>query len=274
MPLLVACPNCRQSLSVPDHGLGKSVRCPRCSTVFVAQAQPAAPPAPSAPPQPTAPHVAPGPPPLPPSAGEAFAPYPVGVRPPGFAPSAAAGPPGDFKPLEFVVGVKSDPEKVLKGHFKARLAPDGLRLSQSKKPDLLLPIGTPARHLEKNRFSVLIEGREVELQALKLGGYQQRLTADVVALLNRQANRLDPRGYTIEWYLMAIAVLPLILVIVPGGALWGAVGGGTAAACLGIAQQEKLPAAARLAISLGLSLVVFLIVIIVYPHLRAAMTGR
>src|SRR5262245_21183055 len=147
MPLVVTCPNCRQSLAVPDHGIGKSVRCPRCQNVFVAQA-PAAPPAPCPqppgvihpvvlPPSPVARGSSPPlPPPSPVSAGPVGAPYP-GMAVPGVARQVE-----DFKPLEFGVTVKADPDKQLKGIWQARLSKDGLRLRQRKKEDLLFPVGT------------------------------------------------------------------------------------------------------------------------------------
>jgi hypothetical protein len=36
MPVLISCAACQQTLRIPEDGLGKSVRCPRCSTVFAA----------------------------------------------------------------------------------------------------------------------------------------------------------------------------------------------------------------------------------------------
>ncbi|MCI0464730.1 MAG: hypothetical protein L0Z62_48015 [Gemmataceae bacterium] len=38
MPFLTHCPHCQRPLRVPEHGVGKTVRCPACSTPFVAQA--------------------------------------------------------------------------------------------------------------------------------------------------------------------------------------------------------------------------------------------
>jgi hypothetical protein len=37
MPIHVSCPNCRKTLNVPDHLLGKRVKCPECATPFDAQ---------------------------------------------------------------------------------------------------------------------------------------------------------------------------------------------------------------------------------------------
>jgi hypothetical protein len=45
MPISTACPQCNQGLRVPDTALGKSVRCPKCQTVFKVEAEAAPPPA-------------------------------------------------------------------------------------------------------------------------------------------------------------------------------------------------------------------------------------
>ena len=43
MPIQLTCPNCSKTLRVPDHLVGEQVRCPGCSTEFVAAAQMPAP---------------------------------------------------------------------------------------------------------------------------------------------------------------------------------------------------------------------------------------
>src|SRR5690348_17294432 len=47
MPVQISCPQCSQTLRVPDTAVGKSVRCPKCQTVFPAKPSgpPPAPPA-------------------------------------------------------------------------------------------------------------------------------------------------------------------------------------------------------------------------------------
>jgi multidrug efflux pump subunit AcrB len=68
----------------------------------------------------------------------------------------------------------------------------------------------------------------------------------------------------VPWYLVVIALLPLIIpaVAIPlhllvgglaGGALWGAVGGGLAAACLAVACRRNWTGLARLLVALGLA---------------------
>src|SRR5437867_928663 len=48
MPDIVACPQCRKALTVPDHLLGSQVQCPGCGTVFTAGADANPPPPPPA----------------------------------------------------------------------------------------------------------------------------------------------------------------------------------------------------------------------------------
>ncbi len=43
MPEIISCPECERKLRVPDHLLGKKVKCPGCGTMFTGQAQDAAP---------------------------------------------------------------------------------------------------------------------------------------------------------------------------------------------------------------------------------------
>src|SRR5690349_18005479 len=38
MPITVACPNCQMSLKAPDHLMGKTVKCPKCATMFAVPA--------------------------------------------------------------------------------------------------------------------------------------------------------------------------------------------------------------------------------------------
>src|SRR5262245_14177152 len=56
MPTLLYCPQCDKPLHVPDHGLGKKVRCPSCTMVFVAEPPAEVIPTPAAPPPPPASH--------------------------------------------------------------------------------------------------------------------------------------------------------------------------------------------------------------------------
>jgi multidrug efflux pump subunit AcrB len=68
----------------------------------------------------------------------------------------------------------------------------------------------------------------------------------------------------VPWYLLGIALLPLVIPVVAiplqllvggfvGGALWGAVGGGLAVVCLAVARRRTLPSLGRAAIALALA---------------------
>lgn len=105
--MLIACPSCQRQLNVPDHAVGKQVRCPApdCGTVFYVPAAapvptPAAPAAPAkpVPAKPAAaarPAIKPGPPapvaPVPPTA-----PAPASGSPFEFGGGPVAGPEADF----------------------------------------------------------------------------------------------------------------------------------------------------------------------------------
>jgi hypothetical protein len=56
MTTIASCPECKQSLRVPDDMIGEQVQCPGCQHIFLARAEPvtskAAPPAPPKPPAP------------------------------------------------------------------------------------------------------------------------------------------------------------------------------------------------------------------------------
>jgi WD40 repeat protein len=277
----VWCPHCNRKLRVQQNFLGKSVRCPACTKVFVAEDIPVVEPAAPAPRPAAAPGRPPGravPPPLPrqvPADPAAFAPQPLPV-PRAAAPAAPPllpatgpqryphaphptgpnGPPADFPPVEFRAVVKTDPDKLLKGVFMARVTAEGLRLRQGRKHDLLLPVGTPARYLEGNRLTIELEGREVTFTVVKFGAYQARLARDVAAFLAGRKRALYRQDYPLEWYLFLPAVLPLgIPIITLGGALPCALGFGLAGGCLAVAQLDRLSKGARIAISVTLSLV-------------------
>lgn len=62
------------------------------------------------------------------------------------------------------------------------------------------------------------------------------------------------REYKIEPYLLVPALLPFgIMAVTRGGAIWGAVGGALAVACIAVAQIETLHKLVRLAIILAIS---------------------
>jgi WD40 repeat protein/mono/diheme cytochrome c family protein len=180
---------------------------------------------------------------------------PFAVVPPG----GSADQQPDLPPLEFKASVKNDPERTLKGVLQARIDRHGLRLRRGKKLDLVLPSGTPARHLAGNRVAVRVGERDVTLAVMKFGAYQTRLADDLVEFLTGRRGAMDPGGYRLEWYLYVPAALPLAIpVLTLGGALPAMIGFGAASACFAIAQAESLPRAARVAFSLVVSLVAYI----------------
>jgi hypothetical protein len=269
----VWCDRCNRKLRVQREALGKQVHCPVCSAVFVAQDVPVVEPvAPTPPSRPSAPPPLPRPVPAPPLLLPATG--PSGVRP-APVPVSPVGPPADFPPVEFNVSVKSDPQKVLKGVFNATVTAEGLRLRQGRQHNLLLPVGTPAQYLESTHFLLEIEGREVSLTVAKLWSYQARIARDVVAFLRGRKRVLHRADYKLEWYLFLPALLPLgIPILTQGGAVWGGLGAGLAGACLGIAQIDKLPKGARLAIALGIGVAGYLLIFLFFGAALAAAWGR
>ncbi len=262
MPAQIVCAKCGRKLKVRDEALGKAVRCPACKGVFVAAAAPADEeeildvlPADDPPPQRDAITARPRPAPQP-------APRPAPRRPEPAA-SVADAPADDFAPFAFKAAVKEDPRKALKGVLQASVGPEGLRLRQGKKVDLLVPRGSAAEYLDENKLAVEAEGCTLTLAVHKFGSYQARIARDVAGFLAGARRGLDPASYRLEWYLYLPAVLPFGIPVITGaagagafaGAFWGALGFGLAAGCFTIAQVEKLPKAARLALTVLLCFV-------------------
>jgi hypothetical protein len=164
-------------------------------------------------------------------------------------------------PITFKVRVLNDPEGHLKGTFNAEWNSTGLHLIQ-KERRLLVPVGTPARYLGKNRFQATIETRTVDFAISKIGAYQHRLAQHLVGFLSQQRGGPDPAGYGIPWYLLLPVFLPFgIPIITIGGVIWVTVGLGVSALVLLVVQREELPAAGRAAIGWSLNGVTYLIVL-------------
>ena len=120
------------------------------------------------------------------------------------------------------------------------------------------------------------EGREVSVTVAKFGAYPARIARDVVAFLSGRKRVLYRADYKLEWYLFVPALLPIgIPILTKGGAIWGGLGAGLFGACIGIAQLDKLPKGARLAICIGISLVAYLLLFLIFgPQLAAAWRRR
>lgn len=61
MPVLTTCPDCSAKMRVPDHAVGKQIKCPKCGGTFTVTAGGASPPPPPPPPAPKPAPVAPTP---------------------------------------------------------------------------------------------------------------------------------------------------------------------------------------------------------------------
>jgi hypothetical protein len=147
--------------------------------------------------------------------------------------------------------------------FDAELTDEGVKLRQGKKHNFVVPIGSRAVYDGKNLIALEIDEREVEFTVMMFGSYQHRLAKDVVAYVKGKKERLDPKRYKLEWYLLVPAVLPFgIPIITLGGALPMAIGFGVGAGCVVIAQQDKWPVPARLAAILGLTVLAYVVTIV------------
>jgi hypothetical protein len=268
-------------MGVPDNAAGKQVRCPHCQQIFtVPSIQAAAPP----------PAAVPAPPPLPPLPEPRAG---ITAEPPAPArPSRAPEPPedDDFEedrprrrrtgprdaaPLKFKLTVKADPDKRFKGVFDATLTDERIALKQGKKHDFLVPIGSRAIYDGKNLIVLEIDEREVEFNVVLFGAYQHRLARDVVAYLKGKKERLNPRRYKLEWYLLVPAVLPFgIPIFTLGGALPCAIGFGAGAGCVVIAQQDRWPVPLRLGVILGLTVAAYIATFVLVFLIIQAQRGR
>jgi hypothetical protein len=157
------------------------------------------------------------------------------------------------KPLQFKVAVK-DPDGLLKGTFAAEATEDGLEM-KVKNNQVVIPVGTKAKYLGGNKLAVDHEDRRLELTVSKHFHYVHRLARDLADFLNGNIEALEAQDYRMPWYIYAPAVLPIgIPILTLGGAVPAAAGFGLAGAGLVIAQQERWPAALRIAASTLLAL--------------------
>jgi phage FluMu protein Com len=283
MALLIRCEQCGRQLRVPDTAAGKKVKCPLCGTIIAAPSTPAVPAA-TAVESSTPPPARATPPPLPPMAPAVAQPavaqaiQPQAPAPRVLAPTMVAPIDEDmeevrpirrrsFPPLKTPVVIEKDPDKVFKGQMQAELSAEGLSLRQGKKHDLLLPVGTPARYVGKNKLAVTIDDREVTVIIANPRTYQNRLAQDIVAFLKGDKTYLRAKDYVIPLGLYALTVLPLTVLIFTfiwrapwaegswrlWGTIWGGVGGALMGACVAVLQQQRWPTALRVGGCLGLT---------------------
>jgi hypothetical protein len=204
MSIHVSCPACRKTLNVPDHLLGKRVKCPECATPF--DAQPDAPPQaagfPGAPVQPAPPSEPNFPPP-----------------PPAF--SDLAGPPGYDLP-----GDRDDSfgrrdvaqARVLGPAIGLMVAPSlGILLSLFS---LVLNLGTaagnPALNNRPNQQIALALGLGVAVLSLVLNG--------LIIYGANEMRTLGSKGMAMTACILGIINLPgCCLILCMPFAIWGLV---------------------------------------------------
>jgi hypothetical protein len=171
--------------------------------------------------------------------------------------------------VKFQVKVVNDPDGEFKGVYQAEVSPAGLTLRKARKEVAALPVGVSARYRDKKQFSLPVEGRDVTLAVSQLNLYQEHLARDVVRFLKGTRNALDAADYTIPWYVLLPALLPVGIIAIGvqfgaiGGGLGGGLGAGLVGANLSIVRKRQWPLAARLGACLGLSAVGYGLVVAV-----------
>jgi hypothetical protein len=160
--------------------------------------------------------------------------------------------------MQFNAAVKSDSTGMLKGTYQCTAAPDGLQLARKKQTVVVIPRGTAATLTGSNQVTVQTPGGTLVLAVSKFPAYQGRLAGAVAAFLRGERDLANEAEFKLEPYLLVPAVLPFgIMIVTRGGAIWGALGGGVAVACLAIAQLESIPRLGRLAIILLINVALY-----------------
>lgn len=232
MELVTSCPQCGRRTPIPEHYLGRKVRCTSCRTVFIAEAEDSAPGASS----------------------EAPKRVPEPAEPKGKAAHR------DRSPGRLQVAIKKDPLRELKGVFKAELQPGGLELRQGKNDPLWIRVGSNVEYAGRSLFTAELDGRPVTMAVGRPNLYNERLARDLVAFLQKRREILVLEDYVIPWYLVLIAFLPIGMmgVFLLGGMIGGGLGGaftGTLVALnLTMTRRERWPMAGRIAGCLAVSL--------------------
>jgi hypothetical protein len=268
----ISCPTCGRAFRVPQECLGRTTTCTGCRNMFVVgTAAPAAEAAAAlpTPPAPAAIRVALAPPAAvpPPAAPAATMPPPDDPQPPVTLlpadPSSVltvlrAGAPDFLAPVHFVLTFAQGPEEA-RGQWIARATGEGVELSRSGAQDINLPVGTPARHIAKNRIALALAGQEMEGRVRRSLGYPDRLARDLVDFLNGRRPALQASDYAVPIYWFLLALLPLgvgVLASLFGlGKLgvWWCLAVLPALACCWMVLRERWPVWLRLAAPLGIA---------------------
>ena len=222
MPIEITCIGCKGLLRLPDEYLGKPVRCGACGTVFTATPTPA--------------------------------PLPVNAPAPELPlwedelPSLQ-----DQQDIALRLSVLSDSTHQLWGRIPARLTHEGLLLGEDAERCVARPGECAANYRRANRIALEIGTRRIDIKISKPGVYTGRLARDLAELLNSKRGPIRLADYRIEWYVWLLAVIPFgLLVLMRGGALWGALAGVMASVSLLVAHHEQLSRPVRIGAMLGL----------------------
>jgi hypothetical protein len=160
--------------------------------------------------------------------------------------------------MQFNAKVKADPTGQLSGSYQCTVAGDALRLQRKKQTVLSIPRGTRAMRSASNQIAVQLPTGPLVLALGKFAVYPGKLAEGVAAFLRGDRDALNESEFKIEPYLLVPALLPFgIMILTRGGAIWGALGGLVAVACLAIAQIESVPRAGRAALILLINVAIY-----------------
>ena len=159
--------------------------------------------------------------------------------------------------MNFNATAKADTAGQISGGVKCVVSASGLTITKGKKPPMVVPIGAATR-ADGRTLYIQTADRQISVTVQKFGAYQSRIASDLSAFLSGGRPPLVESDYKLELYMFAISLLPFgIMILTRGGALWGAIGGALGMVCLGIAQNEQMPKAVRLAIILMINLFIY-----------------
>jgi hypothetical protein len=148
------------------------------------------------------------------------------------------------------LGVVRDSTHHFRGNIPARLTHEGLCLG--REGFLVRPGACRAVCRRANRIGLEIGERHIETTVSKTGVYGDRLARDLATLLNGERGPIVLGDYRFEWYVWVLALLPVgILVLMRGGAIWGALAGAMIGLALFVAHLDRLPRILRLGMLFG-----------------------
>ncbi len=174
--------------------------------------------------------------------------------------------------MPFNVKVKSESQILPKGNYTADCTEAGILLTRKREEPIEIPVGNPARYMQKNKLDLKLDDGVASLTVSKMGKYQTRLARDIVGYLAGKRSAPDMNDYSLPWYFWVTSALPLgVLIVAGGGAVPGMISFGFASGCYAIAQVEEWPEWVRLLLSLalgGFAYAVFIIAAIIFVVMK------